>query len=98
MMATQPHNDDATVPVGPTCARSSLPPGVRLAIAFGVLFGLKLALPLLPLSASAQVVVLLLVASLFIWRFWWHCNPNRRGALLLGGMLWLAGALKLALH
>jgi uncharacterized membrane protein YphA (DoxX/SURF4 family) len=98
MMATLPREDVATVPVGPTCARSSLPPGVRLAIAFGVLFGLKLALPLLPLSASAQVVVLLLVASFFIWRFWWHCNPDRRGALLLAGMLWAAGALKLALQ
>jgi uncharacterized membrane protein YphA (DoxX/SURF4 family) len=90
--------DAAELPAGPTCARSSLSPGLRLAIAFGVLFGLKWALPLLPLSASAQIVVLLLAASFFIWRFWWHCSPNRRGALLMAGVLWAAGALKLALQ
>ncbi len=97
-MDTLSRKDAVKVPGGPTCARSSLPPGVRLVIAFGVLFGVKLVLPLLPLSASAEVVVLLLVASFFIWRFWWHCNPDRRGALLLAGMLWAAGALKLALQ
>jgi len=30
---------------GPTCERSSLPPWLRLAITFAVLFGLKRALP-----------------------------------------------------
>lgn len=98
MVDTTSREDTGALTAGPTCARSSLSPGLRLAIAFGVLFGLKWTLPLLPLSASVQVVVLLLVASFFIWRFWWHCSPNRLGALLTAGILWAAGALKLALQ
>lgn len=43
---TLSRKDAVKVPGGPTCARSSLPPGVRLVIAFGVLFGVKLVLPL----------------------------------------------------
>jgi hypothetical protein len=63
-----------------------------------VLFALKWTLPLLPISPSAQVVLLLLVATFFIWRFWWNCSPNRMGALLVAGILWVAGAVKLALQ
>lgn len=87
---------DRSVPAGPSCARSALSPVARLLIAFTVLFALKWALPLTPVAPTAQVLLLLVVASLFIWRFWWHCSPNRRGALFMGGVLWAAGILKLA--
>ena len=83
---------------GPTCARSSLSPGLRLGIAFGVLFALKWLLPVVGVPPTAQVLALLVVATLFVWRFWWHCSPNRRGALLMAGLLWAAGLLKLAVQ
>ena len=82
---------------GPTCARSALPPWMRLAITFGVLFALKHALPMVGMPRTPQVLVLLAVATLLAWRFWWHCSPNRRGALLLVGVLWMAGLAKIAL-
>ena len=87
-----------TPATGPTCARSSLPPGLRLAIAFAVLFALKWALPVVVVPATAQVLALLVTATVLVWRFWWHCSPNRRGALLLGGLLWAAGLLKIVLQ
>jgi len=84
-------------PAGPACARSALPWWLRLAITFAVLLGLKWALPAAGLAPRLQVLALLAVATLFIWRFWWNCSPDRRGALLLGGSLWAAGLLKIAL-
>ena len=83
---------------GPTCARSSLSPGLRLGITFGVLFALKWLLPMFGVPDTAQVLVLLVAATLFVWRFWWHCSPNRRGALFMAGLLWAAGLLKIALR
>jgi hypothetical protein len=85
---------DHSVPAGPSCSRSSLSPLTRLLVAFAVLLALKWALPLTPVAPTAQVLMLLVVASLFIWRFWWHCSPNRRGALAMGVLLWVAGVLK----
>jgi len=85
-------------PTGPTCAQSSLSPGVRLGLTFGVLFGLKWALPVLHVPPTAQVLILLVTATAFIWRFWWHCSPNHQGALLMAALLWAAGALKLVLQ
>ena len=94
-MSPAPSGLDPVLPAGATCARSSLSPATRLVIAFGVLFALKWALPFTLVPPAAQVLVLLVVATLFIWRFWWHCSPNRRGALFMGGLLWAAGVLKL---
>lgn len=89
---------ELTPAAGPTCARSSLSPGLRLAIAFGVLFGVKWLLPVFGVPAIVQVLVLLVVATLFVWRFWWHCSPDRRGALFMLGLLWAAGLLKIVLR
>jgi hypothetical protein len=83
---------------GPTCARSSLSPGLRLGITFGVLFALKWLLPILGVPDTPQVLVLLVAATFFVWRFWWHCSPNRRAALFMAGLLWAAGLLKIALR
>ena len=77
------------------CTRSSIPPWLRFAIAFGVLFALKYALPLLGLSLVVQVLVLLVVATFLAWRFWWNCSPDRRGVALLVVVLWVAGAAKI---
>jgi len=74
-----------------------LPWWQRLAITFAVLFALKWTLPLLGVPAPLQVVMLLVAATGFIWRFWWRCSPDHRGALILGGSLWAAGLLKIAL-
>lgn len=86
------------LPAGATCERSSLPPAVRFAITFGVLYGLKRGLPATGLPPSAQVLALLVVATGFVWRFWWRCSPDRRGPLLLTGALWAAGLAKIALR
>jgi hypothetical protein len=75
-----------------------LPAWLRLAITFAVLFALKRLLPGLGIPPAAQVLTLLVVASFFIWRFWWNCSPDRRGALILGGALWVAGLAKIALQ
>ncbi len=83
--------------VGPTCERSRLSPQLRLAITFGVLFALKWSLPALGLSSTAQVLVLLTVATFFAWRFWWRCGTDRRGPVLLIGSLWIAGLAKILL-
>src|SRR5689334_8798635 len=83
---------------GPTCARSTLSPALRFAITFAVLFALKSLLPRVGVPPAAQVLALLVGATFFVWRFWWRCSPDRRGALLLGGLLWAAGLLKIALQ
>jgi len=80
---------------GPTCERSSLSPQARFAIAFSVLFALKWSLPALGLPAIGQVLTLLVVATGFVWRFWWRCSAERFGPLLLIGSLWAAGIVKL---
>ncbi len=79
---------------GDSCARSSLPGWLRLAITFGVLFALKHGLPFTGMAPSLQVLVLLVVATGFAWRFWWNCSPDRRGVALLVVLLWGAGLLK----
>jgi hypothetical protein len=83
---------------GATCARSSLSPGLRLGITFAVLFALKWLLPLFGVPDTAQVLVLLVAATFFVWRFWWHCSPNRNAALFMAALLWAAGLLKIALR
>jgi hypothetical protein len=83
---------------GPACRQSRFSPPVRLLITFGVLFALKWALPLLGLTPTIQVLILLLVATYFAWLFWWNCSTHRRGPLLLIGSLWIAGLVKILLH
>jgi hypothetical protein len=84
---------------GPACERSSLPPWLRFAITFGVLFALKLwLLPSLGLPPVAQVLTLLVVATFFVWRFWWRCSPARRGAVILTATLWIAGVAKILMR
>ena len=80
---------------GAACRRSRLPGWLRLAIAFGVLFALEHALPFAGVSPRLQVLLLLVTATLFAWRFWWSCSPDRRGVALLVGILWAAGLVKL---
>jgi hypothetical protein len=80
---------------GDACRRSRLPGWLRLAIAFGVLFALKYAMPLLGVAAALQVLVLLVVATGLAWQFWWNCSPDRRGVTILVGVLWVAGVVKL---
>jgi hypothetical protein len=62
-----------------------------------VLFAMKWSLPLVGVPPTAQVLTLLVTATLFVWRFWWRCSPDRRGAILLAGSLWAAGLIKIAL-
>ncbi len=81
-----------------SCARSRLPPWLRLAITFAVLFALRRWLPTLGLSPAAQVLVLLVVATVLAWRFWWNCSPDRRGVLVLVGVLWAAGIAKIVVR
>ncbi len=83
---------------GPTCERSALPPAVRLAITFAVLFALRWALPRLGASPTLQVLALPAAATVLAWRFWWNCGTDRRGPLLLVGSLWIAGIAKVLLH
>ena len=80
---------------GDACRRSRLPGWLRLAIAFGVLFALKYAMPLLGVAAALQVLVLLVVATGLAWQFWWNCSPDRRGVTILVGVLWVAGLVKI---
>lgn len=80
---------------GPACRRSRLPGWLRLAITFGVLFALKYGLPVVGVAPVLQVVILVVVATVFAWQFWWNCSPDRRGVAMLVAMLWIAGAIKL---
>jgi hypothetical protein len=68
---------------------------LRFAVAFGVLYTLKYALPLLEISLIPQVLILLVVATFIAWRFWWNCSPDRRGVALLVVVLWVAGFAKI---
>ncbi len=88
---------DGVLSAGPACERSALPPGLRLAITFGVLFALRWSLPLFGVPPVYQVLALLVAATFFTWRFWWNCGADRRGPLFLIGSLWIAGAAKLLL-
>ena len=89
---------DPEFPSGASCRRSSLPPAVRFAIFFGVLFALKLALPYTRLSAAVQVLVLAGAATLLVWRFWWACGESRRGGVLLLAVLWVAAIARIILQ
>jgi hypothetical protein len=62
---------------------------------FAVLFALKYAMPPLGVAAALQVLILLVVATVFAWQFWWNCSPDRRGVAVLIGALWVAGLVKL---
>ena len=94
-MAAEPQVPPST---GPACERSPLPWWLRLAITFGVLFAMKWAMPLVGVAPALQVILLLVTATVCIWRFWWGCSPDRRGPLVMGAALWVAGLLKIALH
>jgi hypothetical protein len=87
---------DPTLGGAQSCARSGLPPWLRLAIFFVVVFGLKYALAYTALSAAVQVLALVAVATVLVYRFWWACN-GRRGALMVISTLWIAAAVKIAL-
>ena len=80
---------------GPACRRSRLPGWLRLAITFAVLLALKYALPFVGVAPVVQVLILLVVATVFAWQFWWNCSPDRRGVAVLVGVLWIAGAIKM---
>jgi hypothetical protein len=80
---------------GAACPRSRLPGWLRLIITFGALLALKYALPLLSIAPAPQIVILLVVATAFAWRFWWNCSPDRRGVAVLIAVLWVAGLSKL---
>lgn len=43
------------------------------------------------------MLVLLVVATFFAWRFWWSCGTDRRGPILLIGSLCVAGLAKILL-
>jgi hypothetical protein len=83
---------------GPSCRRSRLSPRMRLIIFFGVLFPLKYALPYTGISAAAQVIALVSVATLLVGAFWWACGEGRRGGVLLVAMLWIAAIVKIAMQ
>jgi hypothetical protein len=55
-------------------------------------------MPVLGIPSTSQVLVLLVVATFFAWRFWWTCGTDRRGPLLLIGSLWIAGLVKIILQ
>jgi hypothetical protein len=88
---------DLSVP-GPACRRSRLPPMARFAIFFGVLFGLKYALPYTGASADVQVLALAAAGTVLGWRFWWGCGESRRGAILLIALFWLAAVAKIIIQ
>ena len=98
-----PFASDAATPdpflaSGAACRRSSLLPAVRFGIFFGVLFGLKLALPYTGLPAAIQVLALAGAATLLVWRFWWACGESRRGGVMLLAVLWIAALAKIVLQ
>lgn len=80
---------------GAACHRSRLPGWLRLAITLGVLFALKFALPFAGAPPGVTVVLLLVIATAFAWRFWWNCSPDRRGVAVCVAVLWMAGLIKL---
>jgi len=87
--------DSSFLRPGAACRRSRLPGWLRLAITFAVLLALKYALPLVGVGAVVQVLVLLVVATGFAWRFWWSCSPDRRGVAVLVAVLWAVGVIKM---
>jgi hypothetical protein len=70
----------------------------RFAIFFGVLFGLKYALPYTGVSAAVQVLALAAAGTVLGWRFWWECGESRRGAVLLIALFWLAATAKIIIQ
>jgi hypothetical protein len=89
---------DADFEAGPSCRRSRLSPRTRLIIFFGVLFPLKYALPYTGISAAAQVIALVTVATGLVAAFWFACGEGRRGGLLLVAMLWIAAIVKISMQ
>jgi hypothetical protein len=89
---------DTAFEAGPSCRRSRLSPRTRLIIFFGVLFPLKYALPYTGLSAAAQVIALVAVATGLVGAFWFACGEGRRGGLLLVAMLWIAAIIKISVQ
>jgi hypothetical protein len=83
---------------GPACRRSRLSPRMRLIIFFGVLMPLKYALPYTGISATAQVIALVVVATGLVGAFWFACGEGRRGGLLLVAMLWIAAIVKISMQ
>lgn len=83
---------------GPICRRSRLSPRTRLIIFFGVLFPLKYALPYTGISAAAQVIALVAVATGLVAAFWFACREGRRGGLLLVALLWIAAIVKISMQ
>jgi LPXTG-motif cell wall-anchored protein len=71
---------------------------MRLIIFFGVLLPLKYALPYTGLSAAAQVIALVGVATMLVGAFWFACSEGRRGGLLLVAVLWIAAIAKIAMQ
>lgn len=71
---------------------------MRLIIFFGVLFPLKYALPYTGISATAQVITLVMVATALVGAFWFACGEGRRGGLLLVAMLWIAAIVKISMQ
>lgn len=71
---------------------------MRLIIFFGVLFPLKYALPYTGISAAAQVIALVAVATGLVGAFWFACGEGRRGGLILVAMLWIAAIVKIAVQ
>ena len=86
------------IQAGASCRRSRLSPRTRLIIFFGVLFPLKYALPYTGISAAAQVIALVGVATALVVAFWFACGEGRRGGLLLVAMLWIAAIAKIAMQ
>jgi hypothetical protein len=80
---------------GAACQRSRLPAWLRFAIVFGVLLAPKYGLPLVGVAPILQVLILLVVATVLAWRLWWNCSPDRRGVVVLVGVLWAAGFIKM---
>lgn len=99
-MSLRSHADpfDPSPRGAPACRRSTLSPLARFAIFFGVLFALKHALPYTGLPDVAQVLILVGLATLLVWRFWWACGESRRGGILLFGVLWTAAIVEVYLQ
>jgi hypothetical protein len=95
-IATNPADPAPPFSAAPSCRRSRLSPRTRLIIFFGVLFPLKYALPYSGISAAAQVIALVMVATGLVGAFWFACGEGRRGGLLLVAMLWIAAIVKIS--
>jgi hypothetical protein len=80
------------------CARNRFTPLQRFAICFGALFALKYALRLTTLGATAQALLLAAATTALFWALWSAGPANRRGMLVLTGIIWVATAAKVMLR